>query len=104
MRALGWRPDNQVWQSFSSEMKKRLGIGVVPISKLLTGTTEKGRIFLTETEDGFVPHFESEAEPGTALTAPLEALMAGSQCLNRVWSHEYDITVEDRAIQVLRLQ
>lgn len=76
MRALGWRPDNQVWQSFPSEMKKRLGIGVVPISKLLTGTTEKGRIFLMETEDGFVPHFESEAEPGTAL--------AGSQCLNQV--------------------
>lgn len=41
----------------------------------------------------------------TDLTSPLESLLAGpTQQLERSWSHEYDITVEDRSVQVLRLR
>lgn len=41
----------------------------------------------------------------TDLTSELESALAGrKQRLNRSWSHEYDLAVEDRTIQVMKLR
>lgn len=41
----------------------------------------------------------------TDLTSELESALAGrKQRLNRSWSHEYDLAVEDRTIRVMRLR
>ncbi|WP_410770365.1 DUF2997 domain-containing protein [Fontibacillus sp. BL9] len=78
MRDTGLEPENQVWNSYSTELQKKLGIGGESLGKLLTGTRDHLNLIILETEEGLQAFVESSELSGEALD------LAGGQLLSEV--------------------
>lgn len=78
MRDTGLEPENQVWNAFSSELQKKLGIGGESLGKLLTGTRGHLHLIIMESEEGLQAVVESGELSGEALD------LAGEQLLYEV--------------------
>lgn len=93
MRNLGLNPENRVWQGFSSELQKKLGIGGELLGKLLTGIYGDMHIVFMESDEGLQPFVESPTLSG------LELESAGRQLLLNVQTAYLRCVVEEVARQ-----
>lgn len=75
LRNEGLNPENRIWQSFDSELRKKWGLGGTDIGKLLTGTDGDVHIGFIETEDGLQPFVESPTLTGPRLEARAQQLV-----------------------------
>lgn len=75
MRNLGFNPENIVWAEYQGLFAKKLSVGGNIIGKLLTGIKNNINLFFIETEQGFVPHFESDRLSPRELESQGEGLL-----------------------------
>lgn len=75
MRNLGFNPENIVWAEYQNLFAKKLNVGGNIIGKLLTGIKNNINLFFIETEQGFVPHFESDRLSPSELESQGEGLL-----------------------------
>lgn len=61
LKILGYKPENQVWSEFSNKFHKKTAIMPLKTKKYLTGTHKELFVFFDETDNGFVPTFESDS-------------------------------------------
>lgn len=93
LRNEGLSPQNQIWKSYSSELRKRLGIRGEDLGKLLTGTNGTVQIIFMESDEGLQPTIESSVMDGEELERQ------GYDLLSRVQSAYLRCAVEEAVRQ-----